>query len=337
MDASPQPAGERAADPAARLVPARHRHRRSGRALERPDLALPSARLHDRARARSSATARRAIPAGMSIQDWGITYDELEPYYDKFEYMAGIAGKAGNLKGQQIDGGNVFEGPRSREFPRAAAAGHARSARCSARRRLSSGTTRSRGPTANLPKAYKNPDGIERGPCTYCGFCERFGCEVGAKADPTVTVIPVALKTGKFKVINYANAFAIKNDGKKAQSVLYYDAHGPRAGAAGRRHRARRVRVQQRPPAARLEARQAVRPGLEHAASSAGTTPTRRAAAGRAAWFADQRVQALHGRGRHCRSRSTTSTPTTSTTPGSASSAAARSASVRAARARSRA
>ncbi len=58
-----------------------------------------------------------AIPANMTIQDWGITYDELEPYYDKFEYMAGIAGKAGNLKGQQIAGGNVFEGPRSREFP----------------------------------------------------------------------------------------------------------------------------------------------------------------------------------------------------------------------------
>ena len=30
-----------------------------------------------------------AIPAGMTIQDWGITYDELEPYFDKFEYMAG--------------------------------------------------------------------------------------------------------------------------------------------------------------------------------------------------------------------------------------------------------
>src|SRR3954452_12770136 len=32
-----------------------------------------------------------AIPVGMTIPDWGITYDELEPYYDKFEYMAGIA------------------------------------------------------------------------------------------------------------------------------------------------------------------------------------------------------------------------------------------------------
>src|ERR1700688_4171902 len=27
------------------------------------------------------------IPADMTIQDWGITYAELEPYYDKFEYI----------------------------------------------------------------------------------------------------------------------------------------------------------------------------------------------------------------------------------------------------------
>src|SRR4029078_11618926 len=50
--------------------------------------------------------------------------------------------------------------------------------------------------------------------------------EVGAKADPIVTVIPVALKTGKFKVIDYANAFAIKNSGKTAQTSLYYDSRG---------------------------------------------------------------------------------------------------------------
>jgi len=166
-----------------------------------------------------------AIPAGMSIQDWGITYDELEPYYDKFEYMAGIAGKAGNLKGKQIPGGNVFEGPRSREFPVPPPPDTEVEA-------MFRKATNNLGyhpfyaPTANLPKTYKNPDGVERGPCTYCGFCERFGCEVGAKADPTTTVIPVAMKTGKFKIIDYANAFAIKHDGKNAKSVLYYDSTG---------------------------------------------------------------------------------------------------------------
>src|SRR2546425_284275 len=56
------------------------------------------------------------IPADMTIQDWGITYAELEPYYDKFEYMAGGSGKAGNIRGQIQPGGNPFEAPRAREW-----------------------------------------------------------------------------------------------------------------------------------------------------------------------------------------------------------------------------
>ena len=58
-----------------------------------------------------------AIPPGMTIQDWGVTYQDLEPYYDKFEYLCGISGKAGNLKGSIQEGGNPYEGPRSRDYP----------------------------------------------------------------------------------------------------------------------------------------------------------------------------------------------------------------------------
>ncbi len=81
-------------------------------------------------------------------------------------------------------------------------------------------------PSANLPTAYRNPDGIERGACTYCGFCERFGCWVGAKADPTVTVLPVAKRTGNFELRTEANVFQITHDGTRAHSVLYFDAQG---------------------------------------------------------------------------------------------------------------
>ena len=53
----------------------------------------------------------------LTIQDWGVTYEELEPYYDRFEYLCGVGGKAGNIKGQIQRGGNPFEAPRSREYP----------------------------------------------------------------------------------------------------------------------------------------------------------------------------------------------------------------------------
>src|SRR5262245_17455172 len=56
------------------------------------------------------------IPDDMTIQDWGITYDELEPYYEKFERTAAVSGKAGNLKGRIQEGGNPFEAPRANEY-----------------------------------------------------------------------------------------------------------------------------------------------------------------------------------------------------------------------------
>ena len=60
---------------------------------------------------------KNAIPADMTIQDFPVSYDELEPYYDRFEKLTGISGKAGNLRGKKIEGGNVFEGPRQNEYP----------------------------------------------------------------------------------------------------------------------------------------------------------------------------------------------------------------------------
>src|SRR5699024_11322779 len=40
---------------------------------------------------------------GYRIQDWGITYDELEPYFDKFEKTAGISGEPNPLGGDRSD------------------------------------------------------------------------------------------------------------------------------------------------------------------------------------------------------------------------------------------
>lgn len=56
------------------------------------------------------------IPADLSVQDWTLTWKDIEPFYTRVEEMMGIGGKAGNLQGRRIDGGNVFEGPRSRSI-----------------------------------------------------------------------------------------------------------------------------------------------------------------------------------------------------------------------------
>jgi gluconate 2-dehydrogenase alpha chain len=62
-----------------------------------------------------SRYGKSAVPDDMTIQDWGVSYDELEPHYDTFEYLCGVSGKAGNLKGAIQPGGDPFEGPRARD------------------------------------------------------------------------------------------------------------------------------------------------------------------------------------------------------------------------------
>src|SRR3954452_14373248 len=58
-----------------------------------------------------------AIPEDSSVTDWPVSYAELEPYYDRVERVIGVSGKAGNLQGRKIEGGNVFEAPRKRDYP----------------------------------------------------------------------------------------------------------------------------------------------------------------------------------------------------------------------------
>lgn len=57
------------------------------------------------------------IPEGMTVQDYPFSYEELEPFFDKFEKICGASGKAGNINGEKIAGGNPFESPRKNDYP----------------------------------------------------------------------------------------------------------------------------------------------------------------------------------------------------------------------------
>src|SRR5260370_4852340 len=60
---------------------------------------------------------KNAVPAAMTIEDFPASYDELEPYYDRFEKLLGVSGKAGNLRAQRIDGVNAFKGQPQNGYP----------------------------------------------------------------------------------------------------------------------------------------------------------------------------------------------------------------------------
>ena len=105
-----------AADPPHRRVLAGRRRWRLRHSLGRLALALSAVGFPHPQRAHR-ALWRKAFPDDMTIQDWPVSYDELEPFYDYFDKICGVSGQAGNVRGKKIDGGNVFEGPRSDQYP----------------------------------------------------------------------------------------------------------------------------------------------------------------------------------------------------------------------------
>jgi gluconate 2-dehydrogenase alpha chain len=167
---------------------------------------------------------RSRIPDDMTIQDWGVTYNELEPHYAHFEALCGVSGKAGNIAGKIQPGGNPFEGPRSGEYPNAPlVSSHANELFRRAATDL--GLHPFPAPASNSSAPYRNPEGAQLGACQYCGHCDRFGCEANAKATPLSTLGSALAKTPSFRKLTNAYATRILYDAKakRATGVRYVD------------------------------------------------------------------------------------------------------------------
>ena len=246
------------------------------------------------------------------IQDWGITYDELEPYYDAIDYDIGVSGKAGNSTARRSRR-ECLRGAALARYPSAATL-------------VASARTSPKRPTPRLSPVHaagrdhstlQGPRGNERGGCLYCGFCTRYGCEVDAKASSLVTHMPAALATGKYEI---------------RPNATFTHRHGGTARDRRQLHRRARTSTSSRPNRDRLglhteNTRCSSSPskphpsgvGNDHGLVGKNYTyqSTRRRSPG--SWKASGSTKSW---GTAARSLSTTSTPTTSTTRISTSSAA---------------
>jgi gluconate 2-dehydrogenase alpha chain len=170
---------------------------------------------------------KKQIPENCTSQDWGVTYEELEPYYDQLEHLFGVGGKAGNLNGVIQTGGNPFEGPRSREYPNPPSpmtyAGTMFARACE-----ELGYKPHVNPVAAMTQAYMNPYKLMLGQCIRGGFCTSHACSQGAKATPLTTILPVLLKQSNFELRPLSNVIKVNldSDRKRATGVTYLDASG---------------------------------------------------------------------------------------------------------------
>ncbi|WP_312681633.1 GMC family oxidoreductase [Stenotrophomonas chelatiphaga] len=170
---------------------------------------------------------RGFIPDDMTIQDFPVSYEDLEPHFDHFEYVCGTSGKAGIINGVLQPGGNPFEGSRSREFalpPNPDYLG----AEMFYKAAEGMGWHPYPIPASNTSRAYTNPYGCQMGPCNACGFCSDYGCLNYSKASPNACILPVLRQRDTFELRTHAQVLKVNLDstGKKATGVTYLDATG---------------------------------------------------------------------------------------------------------------
>jgi len=170
---------------------------------------------------------RKQLVEGLIVQDWGITYKELEPYYTRFEQIAGTSGQAGVINGEKIAGGNPFEGSRTTAYP-------TKPLVPSRWGNIFTETTTKMGyhpfpvPTGTVSEAWTNPLGVKMAPCTYCGYCQLFGCGNWSKSSANACILPALMVRKNFSVVTEAEVLRVNlaGDKKTATGVTFIDSNG---------------------------------------------------------------------------------------------------------------
>ena len=148
-------------------------------------------------------------PAGSTLEDWPISYADLEPFYEKAEYEIGVSGDMSQ---------NPFSAPRQKPYPMPAFPYNL------AGRRLEAAAKRIGMHPFPIPMLRNSVPYGGRNACIACRYCVGFACEINAKNGTHNTVIPRALATGNCELRTSCIASeVVVDDHGSAKGVRYFD------------------------------------------------------------------------------------------------------------------
>lgn len=149
-------------------------------------------------------------PEGSTLDDWPISYDDLEPYYEKAEYEIGVSGDVEP---------NPFKGPRRKPLPMPPLNPRPREWDI-----LAPAAKRLGLHPFDTPLLINSMPYNGRSACMRIRWCVGFGCETNAKNGTQNTVIPRALATGHAWLRTQCVAKEILFDDRgRARGVAYFD------------------------------------------------------------------------------------------------------------------
>ena len=142
--------------------------------------------------------------------DWPISYDELEPYYEKTERLVGISGSVKS---------HAFQEPRStKNFPYPPTQEHYIS------QKIDKACDELDFSSLQTPRAILSEPAMNRRSCEYSGFCGSYGCSSGAKGSARAALLDHAVRTGNCTIKPHSKVFKLDSDASgKVSSANFYN------------------------------------------------------------------------------------------------------------------
>ncbi len=157
--------------------------------------------------------SKYGVLEGSTLADWPVSYDDLEPYYEKAEWELGVSGDVSN---------DPFKGPRKKPLPMPPVSPQGREFEILDKAARKIGLH-----PFHIPMLRNSVPYNGRPACMRCRWCVGFACEVDAKNGTQNTVLPVALKTGLLELRTECMAKEIVVDERgRASGVRYFDREG---------------------------------------------------------------------------------------------------------------
>ena len=149
---------------------------------------------------------------GANVEDWPISYEELEPYYAMVEREVGVSGRVVPHPHQE---------PKSTDFPYPPIAETAVSGW------IDQAAKKIGYHTIPVPRAVLSQPAMGRNSCEYSGYCSSYGCSSGAKGSGRAALLNHAVATGNCTIKPESKVYRIETDSQgKITGVLYYDKRG---------------------------------------------------------------------------------------------------------------
>jgi len=146
---------------------------------------------------------------GANIEDWPISYQDMEPYFTKVEAVVGISGRVAKHSTQEA---------RSKDFPYPPLAENIVSSW------IDKASDNLGYIMVPVPRAILSKPKDKRSPCVYSNYCGSYGCSSDAKGSSRASLLNDALATGNCKILAHSKVFHLETDGNnKIIKAHFYD------------------------------------------------------------------------------------------------------------------